>query len=429
MKSMEKLMQYVWQHRLWPSGEMATVDGRTVHVIDPGKLNTDAGPDFFNAKVRIGDEMWVGNVEIHYKASDWLRHHHDQDDAYDSVILHVVDKDDMPIRRRNGDIIPQLRMPCSPDFHQRYMHLVGSSHHELPCRDVITQIPDVHISTWITALAVERLYRKVDGINALLERYCGDWEEVCYITVARCLGFGVNSDVFERLAQSMPLRFMGKHSDSLLSIEALLFGQSGMLDNLDSADEYARSLRREYDFLANKFSLRRPDGMMWKMARMRPANSPHRRIAFLASLIHGGFGLMSQILSAQDEAQARLLFQSPMTGYWANHYSIGVPSSRVMEVLSQLSINILIINAVVPLVYAYGAKRGDEAMCERAMQMLQQLPAERNSVVDMFVNAGIKCRDALTSQAMVQLRREYCEAHKCLYCRIGHRMLAAKNVK
>lgn len=420
-------MQYVWQHRLWPAGEKTTVDGRSVHIIDPGLLNTDSGPDFFNAKIRIGEEMWVGNVEIHVKASDWYRHHHDKDEAYDSVILHVVEKDDAQVCRPNGEVIPQMCMPCSADFSEKYKQLVSCSHSELPCGLVIAEMPSVHISTWMSALAMERLYRKVDGILGLLERYNGNWEEVCYITLARCLGFGVNGDAFEMLASGLPLRFLGKHSDSLLSVEALLFGQSGLLDKVASVDAYAQSLMREYEFLAHKFSLRRPGGLMWKMSRMRPANFPHRRIAFLASLVYGGFNMMSQIVSAQDEKQARALFDVSMQGYWACHYGIGVPSSTNLKVMSDASINVLLINVVVPLTYAYGVKRGDERMCDRALAMLQSLPAERNSIVELFLKAGLKCPDAFTSQAMVQLRREYCETHKCLYCRIGHRMLSANS--
>ncbi len=419
-------MQYVWQHKLWPSVEMATVDGRRVSIVDSGRLNTDAGPDFFNAKIRIGDEMWVGNVEIHVRASDWFRHGHDKDEAYDSVILHVVDKDDVPVYRRSGEVIPQMVLPCAPDFSVKYQHLVCRSRSELPCSATISQMPQIHISTWLSALAMERLYRKADDIGRLLQRYDGDWEEVCYVTLARCLGFGVNSDAFEHLASGLPLKFMNKHSDSLLSVEALLFGQSGLLDRVERGDAYTDSLKREYEFLSHKFSLCRHEGVVWKMARMRPANFPHRRIAFLALLVYGGFRMMSRIVEARDEKEARAVFEVPLTGYWAEHYGFGVSSPRNISCLSAQSINILIINAVVPLSYAYGVRRGDEALCDRALSMLQSLPAERNSVVDLFVKSGMKCHDAFASQAMVQLRREYCETHKCLYCRIGHRMLSSQ---
>lgn len=419
-------MQYVWQHRLWVQQDMRTVDGRVVQVIDPGRLNTDAGPDFFNAKVKIDGELWVGNIEIHVRASDWKRHRHDSDPAYDSVILHVVDKDDTAVKRSNGEVIPQLRMPCSPDFSNRYSRLVGQAATELPCSDIISQLPDIYVTDWIATLAHERLYHKVERINAQLDKSAGDWEEACYVTLARCLGFGINSEAFERLAMSLPLRFMGKHSDSLLSIEALLFGQSGLLDNAPSDDPYVARLASEYRFLAGKFSLHRPENPGWRMARMRPPNFPHRRIALLAAMIHGGFRMMSAIVSATDEASARALFNVELTGYWASRYMFGTPSGRSARALSDNSVTIILINTMIPLTYAYGLSRGDNAVCDRAITLLQSLKPEHNSITELFSRAGIKSSDAFTSQALIQLRREYCEARKCLYCRIGHRMLAAK---
>lgn len=207
-------MQYVWQHRLWNPAGMSTVDGRAVRVIDPGLLNTGAGPDFFNAKVSIDGELWAGNVEIHYRASDWRRHGHDNDPAYDSVILHVVDKDDMPVRRHDGMIIPQMRMPCSPEFSRHCSALMGASPSGLPCASVIAAMPGVYLTDWVTALGYERVYRKSDHLADLARRLKGDWEEVAYITLARAMGFGVNNDTFERLAMSLPLKFLRKHADS-----------------------------------------------------------------------------------------------------------------------------------------------------------------------------------------------------------------------
>ena len=421
-------MQYIWQHRLWLQQDMHTVDGRVVQVIDVGQLNTDAGPDFFNAKIKIDGEMWVGNVEIHVKASDWYRHHHDSDKAYDSVILHVVEKDDVPVKRSNGEVIPQLRMPCSSDFHQRYSRLVGSSGSELPCGDEISAMPSIYVADWIATLAHERLYRKVEHIKELLDRYNGDWEEVCYVIMARCMGFGVNSDAFEPLALSLPLRFMGKHSDSLLSIEALLFGQSGLLEEAP-VDGYVKSLKTEYDFLAHKFSLRRNGNIRWKMARMRPTNFPHRRIALLAEMIYGGFSMMSKMVAATTEQEAQELFDVKLSGYWACHYTFGNEAPHELKALSRASINVILINVYVPLVYAYGMVRGDEQLCDRAVSVLQSLPSENNVIIDLFKRAGVDSKDAFSSQALIQLRREYCEKHKCLYCRIGHRMLSAKTRK
>ncbi|MCI9607639.1 MAG: DUF2851 family protein [Muribaculaceae bacterium] len=420
---MEKLMQYVWQQRLWPVGEMRTVDGKRVEVIDPGLLNTDAGPDFFNAKVAIAGETWVGNVEIHYRASDWARHHHDDDRAYDSVILHVVDKDDAVVRRPDGQVVPQMRMPCDPGLNSRYSELVGRADIDLPCAREIAALPPVYTTDWISSLAYERIYEKADRVEAIRSRLSGDWEQTCYVTVARGLGFGINSEPFERLALSLPLMFIGKHSDNLTSIEALLFGQSGLLD-ARPGDEYAARLKKEYDFFAVKFGLRRPESLGWKMARMRPANFPHRRIAVLAAMLHGGFRMMSRIVDVQDIDTACALFTPDLSPYWQGRCSFGAPGGRMSCSLSRSSALVMVINVVVPLMMAYGISHGDSSLTDRAVELLHEIKAEKNSIVELFERAGLKVNDAFSSQGVIQLRRNYCEKRKCLFCRIGHRKLS-----
>ena len=425
---MERLMQYIWQHRLWPKEEMSTVDGRRVHVIDPGRLNTDAGPDFFNAKIRIGSDMWAGDVEIHVNASDWHRHRHDGDPAYNSVILHVVGRDDMAIKRSDGQTIPQMRMPCSPSFSNSYNRLVAESQYALPCRDEIRRMEPVKLHSWIDSLAYERLYKKAERIEALLKANSGDWESACYITVARALGFGPNSEPFERLAMSTPLRMLHKHSDSRLSMEAMLFGQSGLLDGAVTDDAYVELLKREYAFLANKFSLKKPVSLGWKMARMRPPNFPHRRIAFLAALLFGGFRLMARITSTSSVDEARKLFAVELSGYWASHYTFGGGlEHHTPAAVGRSSVDTLIINAVVPMIHAYACYIDNQKMAGMAVDMLHQINSEQNSVVRMFKDNGIDSPDAFTSQALIELRREYCETRKCLYCRIGHQFLSNKS--
>lgn len=421
---MEQLMQYIWQHKLWRSEDMHTNDGRLVRVLDPGLLNTDAGPDFFNAKVEIDGQMWVGNVEIHVRASDWKRHGHDHDNAYDSVVLHVVDKDDAPVFRSNGERIPQLVLQVSPLFDSSYRQLVNSKL-ELPCASVIASVPRITITEWIERLAFERLHSKVQRVRDLLDMYHGSWEDVCYVTVARNLGFGINNDAFERLARRTPLRLLHKHSDSLMQIEALLFGQAGMLDpTATGTDAYYQHLCSEYAFLANKFSLRPMEQESWKLFRIRPQNFPYRRIAMLAQYISGSFRLMAQILDANGEKELRKLFEVELTGYWSNHYSFGKPQEKPSLALSNRSIDIVLINTVAPLYYAYGEITGDYALTDKAISLLESLSPEKNSIVDSFVRAGIECDSALTSQALIELRHSYCDARKCIYCKIGHRLLS-----
>ena len=415
-------MHYIWEHRLWPAGELRTTDGVPVSVIDPGRHNGDSGPDFFNAKIRIGGKMWVGNVEIHVRASDWHRHGHDKDPAYDSVVLHVVDRDDAQICRQSGEPIPQLRMPCNPGFGKEYERLTCRADIDLPCAGEIAGTDRVVIADWLTALAFERLYDKTDRIRALLDRFAGNWEQAAYVTIARALGFGTNAQAFEMLALATPLQAVGKHSDNDTAIEAILFGQSGLLEPAPS-DPYVDTLRREYRFLSAKFGLRPIAPAVWKMSRMRPANFPHRRIATLASMLAGGFRMFRRVSACDCVDQARALFRPRLGAYWQEHYTFGKPAARQGSEMSRSSVDLLVINAVVPLLHAYGTAHGNDTMCERAIAMMAAIPAESNSIVTAFGRAGIRASDAMISQALIQLRRAYCEQRKCLFCRIGHRAL------
>jgi len=422
---MEELMQYVWRHRLWAVGELTTHDGLPVTVIDVGQQNRDAGPDFFNAKVRIGTEMWCGNVEIHVRASDWRRHGHDCDKAYDSVILHVVEHDDCPIYATDGRLIPQVTLKCARDFSARYAAFVGNPANTLACAAELNSVSPVMMRDWLDSLAFERLYAKVDAIRERLDRCTGDWEQAAFVTLARALGAGINGDAFERVAQSLPLRLLHKHSDSLLSLEAMIFGQAGLLE-CEPTDGYVSQLQQEYDFLAVKFGLKRPRDIVWRMSRMRPASFPHRRLAALAAMCHGGFRLLQSILSIDDEQQARVLFLVDLTGYWTTHNNFHNPVAVNPRAFGKSTVDMLIINVVAPLLMAYGAYVGDESQGVRAVDLLEHLPGENNRFTADFVRAGVACPNAFVSQAMVQLHKNYCDVRKCLYCRLGHRFLASR---
>lgn len=419
-------MHYVWQHRLLLHTDLVTTDGRRVCVIDPGRLNTDAGPDFFNAKLRIGEHLWAGDVEMHVRASDWHRHGHDGNRAYDSVVLHVVDCDDCAVERTNGEVIPQMVMRCHPDFHRRYAELVDRSDLDLPCAPHFPTMSRLAITDWITAMAHERVYAKADHLAALAARFNGDWEEATYIILSRALGFGTNADPMERLALAVPLRFLRKHSDSVTSCEALLFGQAGFLDTVPPDDAYAMTLKREYDFFAHKFGLTPMRNPGWKCGRMRPANLPHRRIAMLAALVSGDFRPVSAILEATCPEDVTRLLTPPLSPYWSTRHTFGPEGSRAYESLSRASAAGLVINVAVPLMMACGEARRDETLTTRAMEWLALLPPENNRIVSAFAAAGVRARDSFTTQALIHVRRTYCEPHRCIYCRVGHKLLAAQ---
>lgn len=423
---MERLMQYVWQHRLWIPGQLRSSDGRRICIIDQGLLNNGAGPDFFNAKVSIDGDMWAGDVEIHVRASDWHRHGHDGNPAYDSVVLHVVAVDDCRISRSDGALIPQLCMPCAPDFRQRYEAMVYNPLGELPCARELASVPRIFVSDWINALAHERLFVKSDRVRALVEECGGDWRNAAYITLARALGFKTNSDPFERLARSMPLRRLLKHRDSPEAVEGMLFGMAGFLDNqVNNPDFYVQRMIQEYKIMAAKFQMRPPEYLGWKFSRMRPQNFPYRRLAYLAALVEEGFA-PGRAIYVENLEEARSLFRMDMRGFWARRYTFELDTSPTVRAMSEPMIDSLVINMVIPLLHAYGEAIDDDRRRELAIDMMQQIKGEDNVYTRLFDRLGIKCGDAYTSQALIQLRTQYCDSRKCLYCRIGHRLLAAK---
>ena len=417
---MERLLHYVWKYKLYTATPLITTEGRPVQVIDPGMQNTDAGPDFFNAKIKIDGTLWVGSVEIHDKSSDWLLHHHDTDKAYDCVILHIIGFNDFQPVRTNGNPIPQMLLTV-PENILRSIDWLLYREAALPCLDHITGIAPLHIACWMEALLSERLERKTHDIFLLLDAYQTDWNEVFYITLTRNFGFGVNNDAFERLAKSLPLRCIQKQRNSHSQIEAMLFGQAGMLEENDDHDY--RLLQREYDFLRHKFGLSPMEDFVFKNLRTRPVNFPYLKVAQLAALWVRYDTLFSAILEARSTGEIKKYFRIPPSGYWETHYHFRYASPRKEKTIGENALNILLINTVVPMLFAYGLHNKRPEYCERATRLLESIPPEKNTIVTTFYNAGITVRHAGDSQALIQLKREYCEKKKCLYCRIGFRML------
>lgn len=418
---MERLLHYVWKYKLYTATPLITTEGRPVQVIDPGMQNTDAGPDFFNAKIKIDGTLWVGSVEIHDKSSDWLLHHHDTDKAYDCVILHIIGFNDFQPVRTNGNPIPQMLLTV-PENILRSIDWLLYREAALPCLDHITGIVPLHIACWMEALLSERLERKTHDIFLLLDAYQTDWNEVFYITLTRNFGFGVNNDAFERLAKSLPLRCIQKQRNSHSQIEAMLFGQAGMLEE-ENDDHYYRLLQREYDFLRHKFGLSPMEDFVFKNLRTRPVNFPYLKVAQLAALWVRYDTLFSAILEARSTGEIKKYFRIPPSGYWETHYHFRYASPRKEKTIGENALNILLINTVVPMLFAYGLHNKRPEYCERATRLLESIPPEKNTIVTTFYNAGITVRHAGDSQALIQLKREYCEKKKCLYCRIGFRML------
>lgn len=434
---MEMLYQYLWKHgmvgRKAASGrarELTAVDGRTVTVEYPGVLNRDSGPDFTGARIRLGDEQWAGNVEIHEKASDWFRHGHQNDSAYSNVILHVVGVSDAEIPDSRGGHIPQVVITYPESFARLYMRL-SEKISEVRCESLLSGLPDLAVTDWTASLYVERMQRKALHIDDVRRQVGGDWERACFIALARALGFGLNADPFEMTARSIPLTTLLHHSDDEFQLEALLFGQAGMLDtSVHIFDEYYQRLCREYFFLVRKYGLRPMRRDIWKYARTRPQNFPHRRVALLAQALKDGFSLMSQIIDrSSDPDDVRALFVWRLPEYWAKHFDFDTDSTPNPEALSKGSVDLLMINFAAPLIYAYGMSRGNPDIAERGLAIWESLPPENNVIVRQWRHAGIPCSNAADSQALLQLRKEYCDRNRCLDCRFGHLLLRKTSEK
>lgn len=398
--------------------------GAEVEVIDPGRLNTDAGPDFFNSKIKIDGVEWAGNVEIHVKASDWQRHRHHEDRAYDGIILHVVGISDCRVRRSDGSVIPQVEVTMPEDFFRTFASL-SSDIDGVKCRDSLMSLGRLQITDWLETLAVERLQAKAQRVIDIYNMCGNDWEQTCFIILARSMGFGLNGDPFEMLARSIPLKYLHHHSDNPLQLQALLFGQAAMLDSsLHIFDEYYQLLCREYYFLARKYGLHPMRQGLWKYSRTRPQNFPHRRIAFLSKACEGGFSLFSKIITSNgDPEKMRDLFSWCLDGYWHTHFSFDVDARAVSDTLSDTSVSLLMINVAAPLLYASGALRGDVDLAERGQLLLERLPPENNGIVRQWTSLGMKADNAWRSQGLLHLRKEYCDSRKCLYCRFGNNLL------
>lgn len=418
------LYHYIWKYKMF-GRKLRLTNGASLEILNPGRHNNDAGPDFFNAGLKIDGVRWAGDVEIHVKASDWHNHGHDNDSAYNSVVLHAVGVSDTHIKRHDGSTIPQVELTMPEEFFHTYARLAENIN-TVKCGSNLSELSLLNITDWLESLSVERLQTKANRVTDILKSQLYDWEQTCFVMLARSLGFGLNGEPFERLAQNLPLKYLHHHCDNLMQLEALLFGQAGMLDtSVHIFDEYYQTLANEYIFLAKKYSLRPMQPNVWKYMRTRPHNFPHRRIAMLAQATLGGFKMFGRIIDCKgDIEKLRQLFKWKLDGYWLTHSDFDVTSTPTGLTLSPSSIDLLLINLVSPLYYAYGSMLGDSDIAEYGIKLLEQLPPERNGIINQWRNNGINADNAQRSQALIQLRKEYCDMQGCFKCRFGYNLLS-----
>jgi hypothetical protein len=411
--------------------ELETTDGKRVEVIDSGLHNRNAGPDFFNAKVKIGGTLWVGNVEIHMKSSDWYRHGHDRDAHYNNVVLHVVALADMEAKTQDGNYLPQMVLQIPQPLKDNYEELLHNDQYP-PCYRIIPDLTRLTVHSWMAALQTERLEQKTEAIQRRVDQCDGSWEDAYFVTLARNYGFGINGEAFEQWALNVPLRAVGKHRDDLFQIEAIFMGQAGLLQlesiperyQADALNEgYFAKLRNEYLYLAHKFTLTPMSYEPWQFLRLRPQNFPHIRIAQLANLYYERKAGLSVLLECETLEQLRQLLQTHVTPYWETHFLFGAESPQSSKKTSISSANLLIINTAIPMLFAVGRHRQNEKYCDRAFDFLEQLKAEDNHIIRMWKACGLEVNTAGDSQALIQLKKQYCDKRDCLRCRIGYEYL------
>lgn len=420
----EEFLQFIWRQGLYNKGNLKTTEGKAIEIISTGQSNTDSGPDFFNARIRIGDTIWAGNVEIHQKASHWYVHRHNTDAAYENVVLHVVEKNDCPVLIK-GQQLPTLEITYPENLIQNYRQLLKSERW-IACEERITDVDTFVLRFWYSSLMIERLQSKTNDILKILELNQNNWNETFYQLLARNFGMKTNSLPFEMLAKSLPLQILSKHKNNLFQIEALLFGQSGLLNESLLGDDYFLELRKEYSYLYKKYGLSANESHQWKFLRLRPVNFPTIRIAQLAGLIHQSSALFSQILETEKLDDLRKLFDVAASEYWDSHYNFNKASKDVhQKKLGETAFNNLVINTIIPLLFVYGDQHLNQAMKDKSLAWLEQLPPEENQIIRKWNELKIECRSAFETQALIHLRNNYCVPKKCLSCQLGAKIITS----
>ncbi len=416
----EEFLHYLWKFRLFDSKNLKTVDGELIEILKPGEHNFDSGPDFFNAKIRIGKTLWAGNVEIHIRASDWEVHKHQHDKAYDNVILHVVHEADKKLLRKTGEIIPtlELKSRIPQNIYQMYVSFKGSKD-RIPCGRQIKDIDPFTLNHWLARLLIERLERKSGPILESLKQNKNNWEETFYQFLARNFGLKVNSEPFEILARALPLSILAKHRNNLIQLEALLFGTAGLLEK-ELKDDYPRQLQKEFKFLKSKYKIKPMNGSLWKFMRLHPPNFPTIRISQFANLLHKSTHLFSKTLETKDLSA---LLASETSDYWLTHYRFDKVSPKRMKTLGSESIHNIMINTIAPIIFIYGKQKGEELFTDHTLDLLEKILPEKNSIISKWQELGVHAKNAGETQALIQLKNEYCTKKRCLECSVGARLL------
>ncbi len=419
----EDFLHYIWKFGLFDAIGLKTTEGADVSVIQRGSHNHNAGPDFFNARVKIGDTIWAGNIEIHTRASDWQKHKHTHDEAYSNIILHVVFENDKPLADAQNNPVAtiELKGRINLAFYNTYKSFTESAGW-IPCASSFNRVDSFIVESWLERLAIERLERKSDAVLNLLKENKGNWQETFYQLIAANFGFKVNAEPFALLARSIPETALARQKNSDLQIEAMLFGVAGLLEQ-EFVDEYPNKLKAEYKFLKAKYNLTTLPGHIWKFSRMRPDNFPTIRIAQFAALIINSNGLFAKVLDTKRTLSLKGHFDVKASAYWDTHYTFDKPSPEKPKHMGLASVDNIIINTIVPAFFAYGVDRNERFFKERALNLLTKTEPEANTIVKGWQALGAPMQSALQTQAGIELKNLYCDTKKCLFCSIGTHLL------
>ncbi len=421
----ERLLQFIWQFQYFNKGELTTSAGEKIQIIFPGHYNTNQGPDFTDAKIKIGNTIWAGSVELHLEANDWNKHNHEGDKNYKNVILHVVvNRNTIPV---NTIPVLELKDRISSLLMQRYEELMNAESF-IPCQESISTVKYLVWQSWKERLLAERMLRKTKAVESFQQQNKDHWEESFWWLIARNFGIKVNADAFEAIAKSISINILAKHKNQIHQVEALLFGQAGLLEQRaiqkfsHNAEEYPTLLQKEYSFLQKKYKLK-PVHIPVHFLRMRPMNFPTVRLAQLAVLITESSHLFSKIKEAKSIEDVKKLFTITANDYWHYHYKFDEPTEFKKKKLGKAMIENIIINTVCPVLFAYGNHHKDESYKQKALKWLEEVSAESNSITRGFVNLGIENNNAFDSQALLELKNEYCNRKRCLECSVGNFLL------
>jgi len=422
----EEFLHYLWKYSLYDPERLFDNEKNKIIVLNPGEYNRDSGPDFFNARISIEGTVWAGNVEIHSRSSHFDNHGHQNDPAFNNVILHIVAENDKRVFNSKGEEILTVEITFDSSLFEKYTFLINNPY-IIACQDDIKKLDDIPVRHWLNSVLIERFQRKSGSILKIFYETGNDWEETFYRMLARYFGFRVNTEPFEMLATALPFRIIRKHTDNIYQIEALLFGTAGLLEEglfkEALSDEYYRNLLKEYTILSAKYSLKPLHGWIWKFSRLRPSNFPTIRLSQLAAMLSITGGLFSRVLEANDIKQIKELFEVTASSYWNEHYVFGKKCRDVAKSTGSQATDIFLINAVIPVIFVYGQSRDRQDISERALGFLEKIDAEKNAITAEWDTAGINAESAFYSQALLQLRNEYCRKRKCLDCRIGNKII------